>query len=45
MPRKLTPQAHDFLDSKPGWIVLSTMGPDGYPHTAPPTIFQLQRMT
>ena len=32
MPRKMTiEQAHEFLDSKPGWIALTTIGPDGYP--------------
>ncbi len=42
MPRKLTRQeAHDFLDSKPGWIVLSTLDPDGYPHTVPLGYFRL----
>ena len=36
MPRKLsTEEAHEFLDSKPGWIALTTIGPDGYPHTVP----------
>ena len=24
-----------FLDSKPGWIVLTSIGPDGYPHSVP----------
>ena len=42
MPRKLTrEEAHEFLDSKPGWIVLSTVGPDGYPHTVPLGYFRL----
>ncbi len=42
MPRKLTRQeAHEFLDSKPGWIMLSTIGPDGYPHTVPLGYFRL----
>jgi hypothetical protein len=42
MPRKLTRQeAHEFLDSKPGWIVLSTLDPDGYPHTVPLGYFRL----
>ena len=42
MPRKLTRQAaHEFLDSKPGWIMLSTIGPDGYPHTVPVGYFRL----
>ena len=42
MPRKLTGQeTHEFLDSKPGWILLSTIGPDGYPHTVPLGYFRL----
>jgi nitroimidazol reductase NimA-like FMN-containing flavoprotein (pyridoxamine 5'-phosphate oxidase superfamily) len=42
MPRKLTrEEAHAFLDSKPGWIMLSTIGPDGYPHTVPLGYFRL----
>ena len=42
MPRPLTPQeAHDFLDSKPGWIALTTVGPDGFPHTVPTGYFRL----
>ncbi len=42
MPRPLTQQeAHDFLDSKPGWIALTTVGPDGFPHTVPLGYFRL----
>ena len=42
MPRPLTTQeAHDFLDSKPGWIALTTVGPDGFPHTVPVGYFRL----
>ena len=42
MPRQLTRQeAHEFLDSKPGWITLSTIGPDGFPHTVPLGYFRL----
>lgn len=42
MPRELTqPEAQEFLDSKPGWIMLSTVGPDGYPHTVPLGYFRL----
>lgn len=34
MSAPMTPQEiHAFLDSKPGWIVLSTIGRDGYPHS------------
>jgi nitroimidazol reductase NimA-like FMN-containing flavoprotein (pyridoxamine 5'-phosphate oxidase superfamily) len=42
MPRELTLQeAHEFLDNKPGWIMLSTIGSDGYPHTVPLGYFRL----
>ena len=30
-----------FLDAKPGWMVLSTLGQDGYPHTVPLGYFRL----
>ena len=36
MPARLSLTEFDaFLDSKPGWIVLSTVGADGFPHTVP----------
>lgn len=36
MPARLTDSDIDaFLDSRPGWIVLSTIGPDGFPHSVP----------
>ena len=42
MPRKLSiEEAHEFMDSKPGWIALTTIGPDGYPHTVPLGYFRL----
>lgn len=42
MPRELTRQeAHEFLDSRPGWIALTTIGPDGFPHTVPLGYFRL----
>ena len=42
MPRNLTiEESHEFLDSKPGWIALTTIGPDGYPHTVPLGYFRL----
>lgn len=42
MPRKMSiEEAHEFLDSKPGWIALTTIGPDGYPHTVPLGYFRL----
>jgi PPOX class probable F420-dependent enzyme len=28
-------EAHAFLDSRPGWIALTTLSRDGYPHTVP----------
>ncbi len=36
-----TQEVHAFLDSKPGWIVLSTIGRDGYPHSVPLGYFRL----
>ena len=42
MPAHMTPEdVRDFLDSKPGWIVLSTIGRDGYPHSVPLGYFRL----
>ncbi len=42
MPAKMTPQeVHEFLDSKPGWIMLSTIGRDGFPHSVPLGYFRL----
>ena len=42
MPRQLTSEeTHEFLDSKPGWIALTTIGPDGFPHTVPLGYFRL----
>ena len=36
MAESLDPEAfNDFLDSKPGWITLSTIGADGFPHSVP----------
>jgi nitroimidazol reductase NimA-like FMN-containing flavoprotein (pyridoxamine 5'-phosphate oxidase superfamily) len=34
-------QVKAFLDTKPGWIVLSTIGRDGYPHSVPLGYFRL----
>ena len=40
MPRQLTLQeAHEFLDSKPGWIVLTTVGPGWVPALSAPGVF------
>ena len=36
MPAKLKPEeVQQFLDSRPGWITLTTLGRDGYPHSVP----------
>jgi nitroimidazol reductase NimA-like FMN-containing flavoprotein (pyridoxamine 5'-phosphate oxidase superfamily) len=36
VPARLTREEFDaFLDSRPGWIVLSTLDEDGYPHSVP----------
>lgn len=36
MPARMTAQeVRTFLQEKPGWIVLSTIGRDGYPHSVP----------
>ena len=36
MPAQLTKEeAHEFLDSRPGWLILTTIGGDGYPHSVP----------
>jgi len=36
-------EVYAFLDAKPGWIVLSTIGPQGYPHSVPLGYFRLGR--
>ena len=42
MPRNLSrEEVHEFLDSKPGWIMLSTIDPDGFPHSVPLGYFRL----
>ena len=36
MPAKLTnDEVNAFLDSRPGWIALTTLSRNGYPHTIP----------
>jgi nitroimidazol reductase NimA-like FMN-containing flavoprotein (pyridoxamine 5'-phosphate oxidase superfamily) len=36
MPLELTTEeAHAFLDSRPGWMILTTTDRNGYPHTVP----------
>lgn len=42
MPAHLTDdEVNAFLDSRPGWIMLTTIGRDGYPHTVPIGYFRL----
>ena len=42
MPSRMTEaEVKAFLDSKPGWVILSTLGPNGYPHSVPLGYFRL----
>ena len=42
MPVSLTrDEAYAYLDSKPSWIILTTIGRDGYPHSVPIGYFRL----
>lgn len=42
MPATMTAaEAHAYLDSRPGWIVLTTIGRGGYPHSVPIGYFRL----
>ncbi len=44
MPRKLSDeQVEAYLDSRPGWAVLSTIDKDGFPHSVPLGYFRLGR--
>lgn len=44
MPSELTDeQIEAFLDSRPGWAMLSTIDGDGFPHTVPLGYFRLGR--
>ena len=44
MPRKLSDeQVEAYLDSRPGWAVLSTLDKDGFPHSVPLGYFRLGR--
>jgi nitroimidazol reductase NimA-like FMN-containing flavoprotein (pyridoxamine 5'-phosphate oxidase superfamily) len=42
MPRKLSDeQIAAYLDSRPGWAILSTIDDDGFPHSVPLGYFRL----
>lgn len=42
MPESFTQEeAYQFLDSRPGWMILTTMGRDGFPHSVPIGYFRL----
>jgi len=42
MPATLTKdEIHAYLDSRPGWIILTTLGRDGAPHTIPIGYFRI----
>jgi nitroimidazol reductase NimA-like FMN-containing flavoprotein (pyridoxamine 5'-phosphate oxidase superfamily) len=42
MPARMTDsEVKAFLDTKPGWIILSTIGPHGYPHSVPIGYFRI----
>ncbi len=42
MPSRMTDdEVKAFLDAKPGWVILSTFGPNGYPHSVPIGYFRL----
>ena len=44
MPRKLSDdQIEAYLDSRPGWAILSTIDHDGFPHSVPLGYFRLGR--
>ena len=44
MPRKLSDEEVEaYLDSRPGWAVLSTIDEDGFPHSVPLGYFRLDR--
>lgn len=34
-------EVHAFLDARPGWITLTTLGRDGYPHSVPIGYFRI----
>src|SRR5215204_2297848 len=42
MPGTLTgAEVNAFMDSRPGWIILTTIGRDGYPHSVPIGYFRV----
>lgn len=42
MPAKFSrEEAYEYLDSRPGWLSLTTIGRDGYPHTVPIGYFRV----
>ena len=42
MPAKMSrDEVHAFLDSHPGWAILSTYSADGYPHSVPLGYYRL----
>lgn len=42
MPAKMTAdEVHAFLDSRPGWIALTTISRSGHPHTVPIGYFRM----
>ena len=42
MPTALSKEeAYEFLDSHPGWLIFSTVGKNGYPHSVPVSYFRL----
>jgi nitroimidazol reductase NimA-like FMN-containing flavoprotein (pyridoxamine 5'-phosphate oxidase superfamily) len=44
MPGRLTEdQVEAYLDSRPGWAILSTIDKDGFPHSVPLGYFRLGR--
>lgn len=44
MPRKLSAeQIESYLDSRPGWAILSTIDTDGFPHSVPLGYFRFGR--
>ena len=44
MPRHMSEQeALAYIDTAPGWATLSTIGPDGYPHSIPIGWFRVHK--